>query len=279
MGVRSQKLQPISIFYYSDYRAFLKDCYDQAHQADRKFSHRYLSTKVGTSSSGWFSDLIKGRINLQGAQLVKLAGLFKLTGTQIDYFETLVQFNQAGSLEERNRHFRKLLCFREMKAESVGEERFEYYSKWYYSALRELLFFHDFKGDFTALGKRLNPPIKTSQAKEGILLLEKLGFIKKDAQGCFRPQQETVKKVPSFKSLYAVNYLNANMELAMRALESVPKEQRHISALTLSFSESGFQKALEEVECLRKKLVGLMEVDTQPDKVFQINLQIFPVTR
>ena len=157
--------------------------------------------------------------------------------------------------------------------------QFEFYSKWYYSAIRELLFFFDFKGDFSVLGKKLEPPIKSAMAKEAIQLLEFLGFIKKDAQGRFKPIAQTLKKDSSFRSLFTANYLRINMELAMNALERFQKEERHISTMTLSYSSAGFQKALNELEIMRIKLVHLMEEDANPDKAFQLNLQLFPISQ
>jgi uncharacterized protein (TIGR02147 family) len=268
----------VSVFAYADYRVFLKDYYERARRIDRRFSHRYISSKMGFASASWFNDLLKGRTNLAGTHLVKLAGLLKLKDTEADYLETLIQYNQANSIEEKNRYYKKLASFKEVNVDIVGREKFEFYSKWYHSAIRELLFFIEFRGDFESLAKKLNPALKTSQAKEAISLLEKLGFIRKDAQGAFRPASAMLKKDASFKSLYAANYLKANMELGMQALEGFQKEERHISAITLSFSKPGFDKAISEIESLRKRLMVLMKEDTRPDKVFQFNVQFFPVT-
>lgn len=271
-------IPPISIFAYDEYRHFLKDYYDRAHAMDRKFSHRFIAGRLGVSSSGWFADLLKGRTNLTGTHVVKLASLMKLKEAEAGYFESLVQFSQAGSMEERNHHLRKLLSFKERKMDLVGREKFDFYSTWYYAAIRELLFFHRFENDYTSLAKKLDPPIQPHQAKKAIQLLEKLGFIRKDAQGCWRSLDSTLKKDSSFRSQYAANLLRTNMELGMVALEKFQKEERHISAMTLSLSGAGFEKAQAHIESLRKKLVALMEEDPGPEKVFQLNLQFFPIT-
>ncbi len=269
----------LSIFAYDDYRDFLRDYSERARLKDRKVSQRFLSARLGVSSTGWFSDLLKGRANLSGIHLVRLATLLRLKPREADFLEALVQYAQAGSIDERNRHYRKLSSFREVKADLVGQAKFEYYSRWYYSAVRELLFIHEFRGDFAALGRLLEPPIKADQAKEAIELLERLDFVCKDAQGVWRPLAATLKKDTAFKSLYAANFLKSSMDLGMQALDRFPKEERHVSAMILSFSAPGFQEALAEIEILRKKLVTLMEADTRPEKVYQLGLQFFPVTR
>lgn len=273
------KSKSISVFAYTDFRDYLKDFYDRARSADPKFSQRYISQKVGASSSGWFSDLIKGRVNLSGTQLVRLAALLGLENQALGYFETLVHYNQSGSLEERNHHFRKLAAFKEVPAELLGQDKFEYYSKWYYSAIRELLYFHRFSADYADLARKLNPSIKSQEARDAIELLLRLGLIKKDAQGDFRPSGSTLKKDANHKSLFSANFLRSNMELGMQAIERFEKEERNISGMTLSFSETGFRKAVEEIEALRRRLLALLEEDPKPEKVYQLNLQLFPITR
>jgi uncharacterized protein (TIGR02147 family) len=270
---------PISALEYADYRLFLKDFYEWAHSKDRNFSHRLIASKVGSASSGWFSDILKSRQNLTGSQIIKLAALLKLSEKQADYFESLVHFSQSTSLDEKNRYYRKLIALRGPDAKVVGLDRFQYYSKWYYSAIRELLFFFDFQGDHSALARKLNPPIRAAEAAEAIKLLESLDFIRKDAQGRFRPLESTLRKDGSFKSLFAVNFLKANMELGIAALEKFPKEERHISAMTLSYSKPFLAKAVAEIEALRNRLLALMEEDSNPEKVYQMNLQLFPLTQ
>lgn len=268
------------VFAYSDYRQFLKEFHEEAKRLDRNFSHRFIASKVGASSAGWFSDILKGRINLTGSLLAKLVHVLGLKESESDYFEALVQYNQAGSIEEKNRHFRRMMAFKEMRADVVGADRFEFYSKWYYTAIRELLFFHEVReGEYDVLAKKLEPPIKPAQAKEAVALLQRLDFITKDAQGRLRPTSTTLKKDSSFKSLFAANFLRTNMELAMEALEKFQKEQRHISAMTLSYSPAAFDQATAEIETLRRKLLALMEGDPSPEKVFQLNIQFFPVTQ
>ncbi len=271
--------QTPSIFAYTDFRLFLKDFYAHTRAKNPRFSHRYISSRLGFASSGWFGDVLKGRANLGSATIVKLAELLELREKEVDYLETLVLYNQSSTLEERNRHFRKLVSFKDRRVDLVGREQLEFFSSWYNTVIRELLFIHDFSGDVDALAKKLMPPIKPSQARDAMALLEKLGFVRKNAQGKYKPRESTLKKDPSFKSLYVANFLRTTMELAMTALEEVEKEERHISAITFSFSKKGFENAVNEIEVLRKRLMLLMEEDAAPERVYQFNIQFFPVTR
>lgn len=268
-----------NIFVYTDFRLFLQDYYKTRKAKDRKFSHRYIIEKVGATSAGWFSDVVNGRIALTSSHLIRLAKLLRLKPNEDAYFEALVHYGQAGSMDEKNRYLRKALAFKEVKADLVGKDRFEFYSKWYYTAIRELLFFHDFRGDYTALGKKVNPPIRAEQAKQAVRLLEKMEFIAKAPGGGYQPRVNVLRKDPSDKSLHLANFLKTTMELGIEALERYDKEHRDVSALTLSLSEPAFQQAREEIKALRKRLLALMGEDSDPAKVYQCNIQFFPLTQ
>ena len=267
-----------NIFNYADYRIFSNDYYHFLKQQDRKFSHRLIAYKTGSSSAGWFSDVVGGRINLTGMYLLKLAKLFKLTAREKNYFEVLVGYDQAGSLDEKNAFMEKMMSFKELNASIVNKDQFAFYSTWYVPAIRELLFCFDFKDDYKALAKKLCPSISQQQAKKATEILKSLGFIKLNRNGHLKPCDPIIKKDPQFKSLHWANFMRANMELGIQALDRYKKESRDISAVTLCLSKEGQDRASEEIAELRKKLLAISEQDKNRNNVFQCNIQLFPLT-
>ncbi len=267
------------IFTYLNYREFLADYYRHRKSVDKRFSHRFVMEKVGATSPSWFNDIVKGRINLSGRLLLKLTQLLKLKPRETDYFETLVQYDQAAGLDEKNRSLEKIMSFKGMKMDVLGKEKFEFYAHWYYSAIRELLFFYDFDGDFSKLARKLNPPIRKEQAAKAIELLDKLGLIRKQAGGHYRPTSENIIKDSGFKSLHIANFIRTNIELAFDAFARIPKEERDISTVTVCLSPKGFEEIKAELKSLRHKLLALAERDKEPETVYQCNFQIFPTTK
>jgi uncharacterized protein (TIGR02147 family) len=268
----------LNIFTYTDFRKFLEDYYQARKKADKKFSHRFIQEKVGASSAGWFADVIKARTNIPGSHMVKLSKLLQLKHSETDYFEAMVQFGQAGSLEERTRYFHKMVAFKEVRADMVGMDRLEFYSKWYHSAIREILFFHPFRGDYAELARKLSPPIRQSEARDSVALLERLGMVEPNAIGGYKSKDAVLKKDSSFPSVVMANFLKNNMELAIEALDRYSKEERDVSALTVSLSDSAFAQVKDDIRALRKKILAMTEVDVAPNKVYQCNFQFFPLS-
>jgi uncharacterized protein (TIGR02147 family) len=73
-------------------------------------------------------------------------------------------------------------------------------------------------------------------------------------------------------------FLKANLLLAGQALGSLPKEERDISAVTVSLSEDAAGMVRWELAQLRKKILSLAQTDSSHERVYQCNLQLFPLS-
>ena len=264
---------------YADFREYLKDLFSHFKTSDKRFSHRFIADKVRASSTGWFSDIISGRITLTGAFIPRIMKVMKLSPAESDYFKLLVLCNQASSLDEKNMYLEALLSVCKSRSKVISKEQFAYYSKWYYPAIRELLFYLDFKDDYQKLAKLLNPPIRHTEAKNAIAMLCDLDLIAPDARGFLKPRDSIVKKDTSFKSIHWANYQKAALELSSEAIERFTKEDRDISSVIVCLSKESMEEAKNEIKKLRKKLLVLSESDSKRNRVFQCNVQLFPVTK
>ena len=273
-----EKQKP-SVLNYSNYREFLRDIYAFQKEANKNFSHRFIAQQVGATSSGWFADIINGRISLTGRLMEKLTQLIHLNSNEREYFELLVRYDQAGSLDEKNGVVKKMTSCKGVDASIVSKDQFEFYSTWYISAIRELLFKYDFAGDYNELGKKMSPTITAAQAKKAITILAKLKFIEKNRDGFLKPVTTVIKKDPSFKSVHWANFMKANITLAIDALEKYDKDERDISAVTIGLSEKGLVLVKEEIAALRKKLLAISESDPSQDLIYNCTIQLFPLTK
>lgn len=266
------------LFAYDDYRRYLKDYYQERKSQDPKFSHRYLAGKIGYGSSGAIADILAGRKNLAAAASLRMARALGLGRSEEEYFLHLVAFNQAGTLEEKNLHYAKILSMARLRVDVIAPEKLEYFSKWYHAALRELLYFHPCKDDFKALGKKLRPAVPEKDVKKALLLMERLGMVVRDEKGYFRQNAKLVSTPDFGESLLVDNFHMATMKLAMEALDRHPRGKRDFSTLTLTLSEKSLEQAKTALKALRQCILGLAEKDEKVDRVYQLNIQMFPLT-
>jgi uncharacterized protein (TIGR02147 family) len=268
------------IFEYTDFRKFLRDFQDEMRNRDGKFSHRYFAMKAGFSSTGLLSNIMQGRRNLTSPLIHKFARALKLNKKEAEYFENLVHFNQAKTVEDKNVYFDRMLRISPLKADVVSKERYEFYSEWWYSAIRELLYYFPFKGDYQALARMLDPPLRPEQAKKAIATLEKLNMIERKPDGTYKQTSAVLTTGKDHEhTLHLANFKRTTMELALQSLDRQPREHRDISTLTLTFSNESFGKARLELEAVQNRLLKMANDDNAVDCVYQINMQMFPLTR
>src|SRR3989339_699573 len=146
------------------------------------FSYRYFAQKAGYNSSGMYKDIVRGRTNIQPSFIAKLSKAMRHGRREEEYFENMVLFNQAKGVDEKKKYFERMMRFYNSKAYLVDSSQYEFYSKWYYSAIRDLLEVIDIKDDYQKLARSLNPTIRPEQSKKAIDILLELGMIKKNAR-------------------------------------------------------------------------------------------------
>ncbi|MDB5047241.1 MAG: hypothetical protein JWO30_312 [Fibrobacteres bacterium] len=278
-------MQPINT--YLDYRKYLRDHYEEQKRRNPRYSHRLFARKAGLTSTGFFSEVISGKRQLAPAAVLRFCKALKLTAQDQACFETLVAFNQAKTMEERNHHFTKLSSLRGSRVDIVGGERYEFYRHWYHAALRELINCRPVRGksreDFALLGQSLEPPIPAAKAKESVELLLRLGFIERGANGILKQATPLISTgdltAAPPTTLDVDNFQAAMLELARRALDKQPRSRRDFSTLTLSLSAAGEAAAQTEIAALRKRLMALAEKDEGADRVRQFNFQSFSLSK
>jgi uncharacterized protein (TIGR02147 family) len=67
--------------------------------------------------------------------------------------------------------------------------------------------------------------------------------------------------------------------LAIEALDRVPREERNISSSTIFITGETFDTIRKRIEEFRKELLGLADAGQQGERVYQMNFQLFPVSK
>jgi uncharacterized protein (TIGR02147 family) len=267
------------VFEYFDYRQFLRDLFEEKKRENRQFSHRAVLQKMGITSTGFLANVISGRKNLTQVQVQRLNQILKLKAGESRFFESLVLFNQAKSLEEKNGFMKRLVANQKVGTKPLARKQLNLFSKWYYVVLRELLYFHRLKDDFRSVSRMLLPPIGAEEAEKAVREMEELELLEKDAEGFYRQKDVSITTGDEIRSLQVANFQLDTMDLAKAALDRIPVEERDISCLTMTLSPESFSQVKTEIQAFRKRLAAIAFADEKVDQVFQCNIQFFPVTR
>jgi uncharacterized protein (TIGR02147 family) len=138
--------------------------------------------------------------------------------------------------------------------------------------------FFDFKDDYEALAKKVQPPISARQAKESVRLLLKLGLIKKTKNGLIQTDP-IITTGDEVASLAVQNFHLQNMVLAAESIDTCPSQERDISCLVLGLSKQGFENLKEETQTYRKRVLQIARDDNNIDRVYHVTIGVFPTSR
>lgn len=275
----------IKVYDFTDYRSFLKEFYNEMKEKNKNFSYQMFSDKAEIKSRGFLYNVIQGKRKLDQAHVIGLVSAMKLDKYETEYFEHLVSYNNANAVKEKAHFFEKLMAVKSKgdsawKPQIVRKEQYDFYSQIHHSIIRSLIGFRKVSDDFQVLAKSILPKLSLGQIKKSVVLLEKLGFIrKKESDETYELTENHIATLPDVQSLAIKNYHKQSGELALSALTDLPAEERNISSVMVGISQKSYAHICTEIEAFRDRISKIAEEDPDPDAVYQVNIQLFPLTK
>lgn len=262
---------------YTDYRQYLKDYYHWRKEKDAFFSYRYFGKKISLDS-GSLVKILNRSMHLSPKKIPELVHFLQLKGRDAEYLETLILFNRATRTSEIKVLWEKLGALGGVRLRQVEDAQFEFYTEWYYTAIREWIGHHQWKGDLALLARSLRPRISMKKAGEAFELLKRLMLIRKNEDGFWEQSEAFITSAGNLHKKAVRKFQTDTMKLAAEALEKVPPEERNISTLSLSISQEDLPEINERIAEFRRSLMHLASESENPDVVYQLNVQLFPTS-
>jgi uncharacterized protein (TIGR02147 family) len=267
-----------SICEYFDYQAFLKDYIDNRKQSHAWFSYRYFAAKIGMDHSNLIKVLL-GKRHISQRNAAAIADFLQFSAQEREYLTILVEFNKSADVKKSRLLFEKLLAIKSIDLIKLEPHQYEYYREWYHTAIYSLLDYYEFRGNYSELAAELSPPVSVQKVRESIALLEKLQLIRKDADGRYVQAQKKITSGQKWHSLAIQKFQEETIKLALHSLAHHPRNIRDISTLTVSLSKNDLEAIRELTEQYRKSIIKIIHDGGTGDTVYQLNIQVFPLTR
>jgi uncharacterized protein (TIGR02147 family) len=266
------------IFSYTDYRHFIKDHCEDLRKEKPFFSYRYIAQKAELKSTGFISWVVSGKRSLSLNLAHKICTIFKLGKRETDYFLLLVNHNQSSSGTEQQHYLDRMLAFRSTRTDIVNRDQDQYYSKWYYSAIRELVSISRIT-DEQDIAANLRPSITRSEAKDALALLCRLDIIRKKSDGTFERTSSAIRAGHDVDPAIIHGFQLVTMQLGQSSLSRFDKEERDVSTLTVSCNASDLPRIKECIRKMRSEITEIACESNNANQVFHINIQAFPLSR
>ena len=266
------------IFEYLDFRTFLLDWFKNAKARKKGVSFRWFSARAGITSPVFPKLVMDGKRNLGAAGIEGFADAMGLKGKERSFWTHLVGFNQAKTSTSKQEHYAvlsELVC--SIPEESLGHTALRYYSKWYLPVLRELVTLRDFGQDWDEVARWIVPAIEPLEAEIGVQSLVAMQLLKRNDEGRLEQTHKAITSGNSLARQALLEFHKSMLKQSAQALENLPKELRHVSAMTLGVSMPCYEAILVEYEAFRSRVLNLVHRDQHSDRVLHMGFQLVPV--
>ena len=278
-----QNLKPSSSSYL-DFRVFLKDLYTWKQSTERGYYHRKLSQEAALGL-GLFTKIIQGDRDLSAKVMIKLSQVFELPEIESDDLELLVLYNQAKTSQEKLEQLKGLMEFRAIHGSTATLENrhYKFYTDWHHSAIREVISSTRFCGSFKELGEVLIPSIGSRKAKSSIQLLIELDLITEissvDGSYAWKVNDQLLTSDNDIAKTSVLKFNTDMIQKGKEALGHFTAEERNVSTVTLCLNEEHYPVFVQKLRQFRKEIMEMAKSDQSSNKVFQLNMQLFPLSQ
>lgn len=282
-------LEMPSLAEHLDFRKYLAEYYSYRREISKKdlrpYTYAVFSAGANIKSPNYLKMIIEGRRNLSPDMISKFAKALGLSKDQGEEFRLLVMFGQATDPAERNLFLKELNEFRvkaKLKSGEISKATWEKIPNWVAWVLYSMI---DQEGaDFRLLKLRdhLRGKASDNEIEEALRSLINSGEISvDDVTG--RPQKtrnlmENAEEVPPA----LVRKLQAElMYLGMESLFRDSPTEREFGTATMSMTQAEFEELRFQLRKIRKeaqKSNAVKRATSKGQRVYQLNLQLFPVT-
>lgn len=270
---------------YKDYRKYLEDFYLHKKQSVRGYSYAVFSARADIKSPNYLKLVIDGKRNLSKRMSFKFAKGLGLDKQKTQEFVELVQFNQSLASEDRNNHLRSLVDLRVKDQIDRGELKrsaMDLVPDWLTWVIYEMV--DQWGVDLNRLEafRLIRRTIKPDDAKKALNKLLENGELIRDTETQEIMKARDVTKSREDIPVELVKKLQAELlGLGLESLYHDSPKDREFGALTISLTEEEFEGLKFELRQMRKRIKkdnAVQRAQVKGDRVYQLNLQLFPIT-
>ena len=262
---------------YQDYREYMRDFYAE-HKKNSYFTWRKFASLAGFASPAYLKLVSDGKTSLSKPGIAKAARAMGLEGFDYTYFTLLVKFGNAKNDSEKESALQELEReARINKIRIVDADAFRYYENPAYPIIRELAPLMP-NASFGEIASKVKHEITAAQVRDILQFLVKADLLKKNGDGAYEQTQKAVKGSKETIPL-VIRTMNRKMsELAVQSIAKDSMEERNFSGITMGINKSVYERITKEIDIFRKKIIDIANECRDIDQVYQMNLQVFPLT-
>lgn len=272
---------------YQNYRIYMRDFYEERKRSSA-FTWREFAKLADFSSSGYLKLVCDGKTRLSRVGAEKVARAMNLTGYQVEFFCRMVEFCDGTSDEKKREAFAEMERLAAAnKVRILGSDSYAYFSNWINPALRELAPIMPGAKPFD-MARALCPTVSAADVRDSLDQMVRMGLLTKkeneSGEATYTQVDMGLNPVVEPGEKTALNVAMRTLQkkfsyMAANSLEEFPPEERHLSGKTMGLNQEAFERINEELMKFHKRVENILSEVKEYDRVYRMNLQLFPLTR
>jgi uncharacterized protein (TIGR02147 family) len=277
------------IFEYMDYRLYLLDWYNYRRELSKKnlrpYSYSVFSAAANIKSPNYLKMIIEAQRNLSEDMIVKFSKALNHTREQAEEFRLLVLFSQATDPAERNFFLKELSEYRvlqKMRSGEIDKKAMEKIPNWIGWILYSMMDQEGVEFKPERLRELLRGKASVDEIEDALKSLVKSGEVAQDDLTGKLSKTRNLIDSPEDVPVALVRRLQSQlMYLGLESLYQDSPNEREFGSLTMSLTKQEFEELKFKLRQMRKQVNkdnSIRRMSTLGERVYQLNLQLFPVT-
>lgn len=259
-----------------DYRVFLRDWLEAERSIRTAVTLRWMAQKLAMDPS-LLSKILAQERHLSHSRVQPVCDLLKLEGVEAEYFRLCVHYAKAKGQREAQSCFARMAELRRVSPVPLDDVQVAYWENWVHVALRSLLSCGPYGDEWERLGSMLRPRQSARKVREAMGVLERIGLVARDAFGIWQVREAFLRDGSPAQAPMVRHFHRQSLLLSLEAIEGLPKDLRDLSSLTVSIPAEGYPRIVEMAKDFRSRVLAAVAAMDQPDRVYQMSLQIVPL--
>jgi uncharacterized protein (TIGR02147 family) len=271
----------IDVTRYTSYRSFLIAIYDAVKTNRKSYSYARFSADLGLSESNALWQALNERRDLSESSAERVAKSLHMNADSKKYFLLLVRHNNAKSPEVREDCMKQLMALKSRSLdEPAHEDALEYFSEWYHPIIREMVGLDEFIANPDWVNERLFLKIDPRKIERSLQLLTNLQLIRFEPErGRLVQTGQQITPDRAVAALASVRYHQKACEITRECVSGVSPGRRDLNILTLCISDETANELKTILHDACRKAMELEARSPQRDQVYQVNIQLFALTK
>ena len=268
-------MKPISD--YKDYRLYIRDFYEECKMMTG-LSWRGFNKMAGYASTKFLKLVCDGKSKLSCVGAARLSKVMGLSKIQTSYFLALVTYCNSPVEKKRQAALEQMHTLaKDNKVRIVEGDAYDYFKNWWNPILRELAP-RVAVATPSKLAQLFYENVTPENVRNSLTFMVQAGFLKEHRNRYVQSDKAILgssEKIPK-----AIRNMHKQMaRFAEKAIENFPVSDRNFSGMTVAVNREAYERIVKELDICRKKIAEIVSAAEDYDRIYRVNLQLFPLTK